>query len=110
MLEWVPSAGHHASYASVKRASRTRCAVRDACISTGRLVQVLCNDKAAMASGRELQWACLGISAVLFKLRQQAGKLQLQGVALAAHQSRWVGEQCCYHMAALVEAVASAAL
>lgn len=32
-----------------------------------------------------LQRADLGISAVLFKLCQQAGKLQLQCIALAAH-------------------------
>ena len=35
VLKWVPSAGHQASYASAKRASRTRCAVRDACTQTG---------------------------------------------------------------------------
>ena len=36
-------------------------------------------------SDKRLQWEYLGISAVLFKLCQQAGKLQLQCVALAAH-------------------------
>ena len=86
VLKWVPSAGHHASYASAKRASRTRCAVRDACTGIGQVLQVLWHFQAnsGRCSDKRLRWARLGVSAVLFKLRQQASKLQLQCIALAA--------------------------